>query len=132
VAVAACPSCQLRLEGRFEFNEFSALGHEDLHFLRIFVHTEGSIREMEAALGLSYPTIKARLAELRSRLAAASQASPAAMPPPDPPSPFQPDRPARSREARQGPDPIDRLLDALEAGQVSPTDAIDELRGNRK
>ena len=61
-AVLACDACDLRVEARFFGNEFAALSDEDLHFLRIFIHTEGRIRDMESALGVSYPTVKARLA----------------------------------------------------------------------
>jgi hypothetical protein len=75
-AVLACEPCGLRLEGRFEAgstsgasgNEFAQLGPDELHLLRIFVHCEGSIRDMEAALGISYPTVKSRVAALKLRL----------------------------------------------------------------
>ncbi|MBN8542279.1 MAG: DUF2089 family protein [Deltaproteobacteria bacterium] len=73
IATLECKPCDLRLEGHFSRepttgNEFSKLPEEDLHLLRIFVHCEGSIREMESALGVSYPTIKSRLAKLRETL----------------------------------------------------------------
>ncbi len=60
--------CGLQVETRYAGNEFSALDDESLHMLRIFVACEGRIRDMEAALGVSYPTVKTRLAELRTRL----------------------------------------------------------------
>jgi hypothetical protein len=67
------------VEGRFARNEFASLSAEDLHFLRIFVHCEGRIREMESALGVSYPTIKGRMAKLKEALAMtpATEAPPA-------------------------------------------------------
>ena len=68
--VLACDSCGIRMEGPFQLNEFATLSSEDLHFLRIFVQAEGRIREMESALGLSYPTIRTRLTALKNRLAA--------------------------------------------------------------
>lgn len=73
ITALECKPCELRLEGHFvrepsTGNEFSNLPDEDLHLLRIFVHCEGSIREMESALGVSYPTIKSRLAKLRESL----------------------------------------------------------------
>jgi hypothetical protein len=67
-AVLACAPCGIRIEANFRSNEFAALADEDLHFLRIFIHTEGRIRDMESALGLSYPTVKARLADLKAKL----------------------------------------------------------------
>ena len=63
-----CPACEIKVEGPFQLNEFATLGPEDLHFLRIFVRSEGRIRDMESALGLSYPTIRTRLAALKRKL----------------------------------------------------------------
>jgi hypothetical protein len=67
-----CKGCELTITGEFVSNEFASLGEEDLHFLRIFVHCEGRIREMEAALGVSYPTIKNRLGRLKEALGVVS------------------------------------------------------------
>jgi hypothetical protein len=66
--VLGCDHCGVKVEGPFQLNEFATLGAEDLHFLRIFVRCEGKVREMESALGLSYPTIRARLTELKNKL----------------------------------------------------------------
>jgi hypothetical protein len=65
-----CGRCGVMVRGRFAQNEFASLGEEELHFLRIFVLCEGRIREMESALGVSYPTIKSRLAKLKETLGA--------------------------------------------------------------
>jgi hypothetical protein len=70
-----CDACDLTLTGKFPTNEFASLGEEDLHFLRIFVLTEGRIRDMESALGVSYPTIKSRMAHLKATLAAQAPAA---------------------------------------------------------
>jgi hypothetical protein len=64
-----CASCDAEVAGRFALNEYAALGEEDLHFLRIFVRCEGRLRDMEPALGISYPTIKMRIAQLHETLA---------------------------------------------------------------
>src|SRR5438270_657465 len=45
----ACQPCGLQVRGQFVDNEFASLADDDLHFLRIFVSTEGRIREMERA-----------------------------------------------------------------------------------
>lgn len=68
-AVLECGSCGVRVEGPFQFNEFASLDADDLHLLRIFVLSEGRIRDMEAPLGLSYPTIRTRLTALREKVA---------------------------------------------------------------
>lgn len=66
--VLECASCDIRVEGPFQLNEFATLSPEDLHFLRIFVRCEGRVRDMEPALGLSYPTIRSRLSQLKGKL----------------------------------------------------------------
>jgi hypothetical protein len=69
-----CPACEIKVEGPFQLNEFATLGADDLHFLRIFVRSEGRIRDMESALGLSYPTIRTRLASLKRKLSGEADA----------------------------------------------------------
>lgn len=66
--VLECQSCDIKVEGPFRLNEFAMLPPEDLHFLRIFIRCEGRVRDMEPALGLSYPTIRTRLTELKNKL----------------------------------------------------------------
>jgi hypothetical protein len=57
----------IAVEGRFALPRLAHLGHDDQVFVAAFLGAHGSIKEMEAIFGVSYPTIKARL----SRLAAA-------------------------------------------------------------
>lgn len=66
--VLSCGHCDIRVEGPFQLNEFATLSPEDLHFLRIFIRCEGRVRDMEPALGLSYPTIRGRLTQLKNKL----------------------------------------------------------------
>jgi hypothetical protein len=68
--VLACVDCDVKVEGDFHLNEFATLQPEDLHFLRIFVQCEGRVRDMETALGLSYPTIRTRITDLKTRILA--------------------------------------------------------------
>jgi hypothetical protein len=63
-----CTDCGLEGTTRSAGNEFADLGPHDQHLLRIFVLCKGRIRDMEASLGISYPTVKSRLAALRDRL----------------------------------------------------------------
>ncbi len=67
-----CDACGLKVEGEFILNEFDSLTPDELHFLRVFVQCEGRIRDMEAALGVSYPTVKARLSAVKAKLALAN------------------------------------------------------------
>ena len=59
-----CPSCETRIEGRFAQNRFSRLPVEHLAFLEVFVRNRGVIKDVEAELGISYPTVRARLDDL--------------------------------------------------------------------
>ena len=63
-----CVDCGLHLQASYPRNEFARLDDDALHLLRIFVACEGRIRDMERALGVSYPTVKSRLADLRETL----------------------------------------------------------------
>lgn len=76
--VLACTPCDLKIEGHFVANEFGGLDERMLHFLRIFVHCDGRIKDMEKALGVSYPTVKAMMGELKGALGLALEAEIAA------------------------------------------------------
>ncbi len=114
--VLACEGCGIRVEGHFQMNEFASLSPDDLHFLRIFVHSEGRIREMESALGLSYPTIRSRLTALKNKLAAAPGV-PAA---PESQLSESPEAPVESS--------VSEVLARLEAGELSYEDAMKEIK----
>lgn len=63
-----CPKCDLRIKKDFEPCTFCQLPEEDYDFLRIFLSTQGSITDMEKMLGVSYPTIKAKIDSLLKNL----------------------------------------------------------------
>jgi hypothetical protein len=56
------------IEGAFALPRLAELTHEDQVFVAAFVGAHGSIKEMEQVFGVSYPTIKARLARLAAAL----------------------------------------------------------------
>ncbi len=66
----------MHLQASYPRNEFARLDDDALHLLRIFVACEGRIRDMERALGVSYPTVKSRLAGLRETLGFTGKKSP--------------------------------------------------------
>lgn len=107
-----CPACNLTVQGTFTANEFANLDAESLHFLRIFIHTEGKIRDMESALGVSYPTIKARMAKLKETLATAK-------PEPAP-------EPAAAPQ-----DDVAAALSELDAGTISYDELLARIRNRR-
>lgn len=78
----ACRSCGTAIRGRFDRCDLCALPGDLLHFVRLFLRVEGNLREVERRLGLSYPTVKARLAAVNAALDAAG-AEPAGAEPVD-------------------------------------------------
>jgi hypothetical protein len=56
------------IEGSFEMPELASLSFEDQVFVAAFVRAHGSIKEMEQAFGVSYPTIKSRLNRIAQQL----------------------------------------------------------------
>ena len=112
--VMACQSCELEIKGPFELNEFARLDAESLHFLRVFVHCEGHIRDMERALGISYPTIKAKVSSLKKLLGMASEGTVT---------------PQVKSEPDVLPDPsMEGILGQVEGGKLSVEEALRQIR----
>ncbi len=98
--------CGVRVEAPISVNEFALLSPEQLHLLRIFVKCEGRIRDMEAALGISYPTVKTRIKELKDALEIVDHGSAEEPPAVD----------------------LEDVLSGLESGELSADEAIDRLK----
>ena len=62
------PEKQITIEGAFSLPELARLTLEDQVFVTAFIRSHGSIKEMEQAFGVSYPTIKARLNRIAGQL----------------------------------------------------------------
>jgi hypothetical protein len=62
------PDKQITVEGAFALPELARLTLEDQVFVIAFLRSHGSIKEMEQAFGVSYPTIKARLNRIAGQL----------------------------------------------------------------
>jgi hypothetical protein len=52
---------KITLEGEFELPPLAKLTYDDQVFIAMFIKVHGSIKEMEQAFGISYPTVKSRL-----------------------------------------------------------------------
>lgn len=63
-----CDGCGAVLRGDFSPCAFCTLDKEQLAFLTAFLSCRGSLKDMEKALGISYPTIKNRLESLITAL----------------------------------------------------------------
>ena len=56
-----CRNCGTSLEGEFAVGRFGRLTAEQLALLESFLRSRGNLREMERELGISYPTVRARV-----------------------------------------------------------------------
>jgi hypothetical protein len=59
-----CRSCGTSLEGEFSVGRFGRLTRDQLALLESFLRSRGNLREMERELGISYPTVRARVEAL--------------------------------------------------------------------
>jgi hypothetical protein len=56
-----CRNCGTALEGEFGVGRFGRLSREHLGLLESFLRSRGNLKEMERELGISYPTVRARV-----------------------------------------------------------------------
>lgn len=66
--VLGCNSCGTEIRGAISLSPLARLDSEMTHFLMVFIHCGGKIGDVEKALGISYPTVKAKLAQLQEVL----------------------------------------------------------------
>lgn len=95
------------IEGEFEVPPLARLTYEDQVFVSEFVRSHGSIKDMEKAFGVSYPTIKNRLNRIAGQLSLVQVSVEASAPAP---------------AADEDP------LGMLERGEISAEEAAERLR----
>ncbi len=64
----SCPGCAMQIEGKFELPSLLRLDRDELEFVLDFVRCSGSVKDLCTRRGLSYPTIRNRLAEIVEKL----------------------------------------------------------------
>ena len=106
-----CSSCDTSIEGRFAGGPIAHLTAEHLDFIVTFVRCEGKINRMEQELGVSYPTIRNRLHEVIRALG------------------FEP---GNDEPIEISPEIRSNVLEDLEAGKISPDEAMRMLRGEEE
>ncbi len=111
-----CSVCGTEVAGAFVPDRLVNVPEPHGSLLELFLRARGNAKEMERALGLSYPTVRARLEEA---FAAAGLG--------------KPEEPAQ-QGAQQGAHPAaerSAVLDALERGEITPAAAATRLRALR-
>jgi hypothetical protein len=59
-----CDECNTLVENKFELSKFDYLNSEQLYFIEVFLKSRGNIKDVEKELGISYPTVRAKLDEV--------------------------------------------------------------------
>ena len=59
-----CGDCGTTIEGEFAVGRFGRLTREQMQVLESFLRSRGNLRDMERELGISYPTVRARVEAL--------------------------------------------------------------------
>lgn len=101
-----CDSCGTAIEGHFLLSSLARLSGEQLTFLESFIRNKGVIKDMEVDLGISYPTVRARLDEMVKQLGLDGARKL---------------RPSQEREERRS------ILDTLRAGSITADEAARRL-----
>ena len=111
IARLRCDTCGSTIDGNFTLGRFQRLTREQLQFVEVFLKCRGKIKDVEDELGVSYPTVVARLNELIAALGYDVQ-------PDSSDDAASPDRAAQRQE----------ILDQLAAGTLSAGEAAQRLR----
>ncbi len=115
-----CIQCDVRMHGQFTIAAYRNLDAEQIRFLETFLRCRGVIRDMEAALGISYPTVRARLDALLVSLGfdGGPYAEPQAAVPPTPAPMTAAQKAARRKE----------ILAAIETGALDADAGLTALQ----
>lgn len=113
VAKLQCHSCDISVDGDFAPPALFRLSRAQLDFVEVFLKNRGNIREVERELGVSYPTVRARLDEVLEAIGLnlASEAAP---------------------ERRDNGAARRAVLEQLSAGELTPEEAMRALGGKGK
>ena len=91
----------IAINGAFELPPLARLAFEDQVFVGEFIRSHGSIKHMEKAFGVSYPTIKGRLNKISEQL---------------------------NLVELQPPSDRQEILDQLERGDINAKEALERLQ----
>jgi hypothetical protein len=108
-----CPTCGTEVAGTFTLGRLAGLREPHASLLELFLRVRGNVKEMERELGLSYPTVRARLEEA---LAAAGLDRA--------PQPAVDEAYLAAQRAA--------VLDALERGEITAAEAATRLRALKR
>jgi hypothetical protein len=114
-----CSSCGTTIEGEFGVGRFGRLSHEQMALLESFLRSRGNLKEMERALGISYPTVRGRVEALVQALDLGDGDVPAETDEPDGQAAIDDAKAAAGRRA---------VLEKLAKGEIDAAAAAEALR----
>jgi hypothetical protein len=98
-----CTHCHTTIENQFQLSKLASLAKEQLHFIETFITCRGNIKEVEKALGISYPTVRGKLDEIITAL-------------------------GHSPQKKQEEVSKKETISMLEKGEISPEEAVEMLK----
>jgi hypothetical protein len=105
-----CPTCDTAVEGSFTLGGFYRLSREQMQFVDTFLKNRGSLKDVGAELGMSYPTVVNRLNDVLLAMGYADRVKPV-------------------DDTTASPDQRRDILERLARGEISADDAARQLRG---
>jgi hypothetical protein len=110
-----CLSCGTTLEGEFSVGRFARLSREQMALLESFLRSRGNLRDIERELGISYPTVRARVEALVRALGFGPRSDDETAPADD--------------DATAPPTSREEILERLARHEISAEDAAAAIRG---
>jgi hypothetical protein len=154
-----CGHCGTGIEGNFGLGRLQALTAEQVQFVETFMKCKGKIKDVEGELGISYPTVVARLNEsvramgfeveegdlsdvdqyeyyqarvLNPQMPPRPPAPPVGPMPPVPPVPPVPPMPPTPGAGRVNSERRQQILDDLAEGKISASEALEKINQLQK
>lgn len=100
-----CEHCDTVIENSFRLTRFDYLSDDELNFVETFLRSRGNIKEVERALGISYPTVRSKLDTVLTHLGLFDG------------------KEVQARSQRR-----EDILKALEQGEITAEEAIERLK----
>jgi hypothetical protein len=122
-----CRSCGTTLEGDFNVGRFARLSREQFALLESFLRSRGNLKEMERELGISYPTVRARVDALLRALGLGDGEQPADEPDASAAA-GEPSPEAAANAAADAAAARRAVLERLARHEIDPATAAAELR----
>jgi len=98
----SCEACHVTIQGELPASRLEILSEDQQQFVESFLVARGNIKEAEKLMGISYPTVRRRLDEIVHALG----------------------HPTTAAQKSQM-----EILDEIEAGSLSPKEAVNRLKG---